>query len=282
MRNRSFVHRLFRISMVRVGALILGALVMGAALAPVLAPYNPLSQNLEEELRRPSFLHPMGRDKLGRDVMSRIIYGARISLKVGLITVIISMIAGSLMGAAGGYFGGIWDQGLMRIIDTLLAFPGILLAMAMMALLGQSLNNVILALCLVSWVSYARLARGQVLSVREREYIIAARALGASSARIIFLHILPNIVGPLVVEATFGMGGAIVGEAGLSFLGLGVQPPTPSWGSMLYEGRQFLIQAPHLTLFPGLAIMIVVLGVNFFGDGLRDALDPKLMGKKKR
>jgi peptide/nickel transport system permease protein len=201
-------------------------------------------------------------------------------LKVGLITVIISMLAGSLMGAAGGYFGGIWDQGLMRLIDTLLAFPGILLAMAMMALLGQSLNNVILALCLVSWVSYARLARGQVLSVREREYIIAARALGASSSRIILLHILPNIVGPLVVEATFGMGGAIVGEAGLSFLGLGVQPPTPSWGSMLYEGRQFLIQAPHLTLFPGLAIMIVVLGVNFFGDGLRDALDPKLTGKK--
>jgi len=280
MRNRLFIHRLFRSAMVRVGVVILAALVTGAALAPVLAPYDPLSQNLEQELRSPSFRHPMGRDKLGRDVMSRVIYGARVSLKVGLITVAVSLIAGSLLGAAGGYFGGIWDQGLMRVIDVLLAFPGILLAMAMMAILGQSLNNVILALCLVSWVSYARLARGQVLTIREREYVIAARALGASNRRIICLHILPNIVAPLVVEATFGMGGAIVGEAGLSFLGLGVQPPTPSWGSMLYEGRQFLIHAPYLTLFPGLAIMFVVLGINFVGDGLRDALDPKLIGKK--
>ncbi len=280
MRNRLIVHRLFRNGMVRGGALILSLLLMCAALAPVLAPYNPLSQSLEQELRGPSFYHPMGRDKLGRDVLSRIIYGARISLKVGLITVTISLIAGSLLGATAGYFGGLWDQGLMRIIDILLAFPGILLAMALMAVLGQSLNNVILALCLVSWVSYARLARGQVLTIREREYIIAARALGASSPRIVCFHILPNILTPLVVEATFGMGAAIVGEAGLSFLGLGVQPPTPSWGSMLYEGRQFLIQAPYLTLFPGLAIMTVVLGINFFGDGLRDALDPKLMGRK--
>jgi len=282
MRNRFFVHRLFRSTMVRAGALIVAILIVGAALAPILAPYDPLSQELEEELRGPSFSHPMGRDKLGRDVFSRVIYGARISLKVGLITVIISMTAGSLLGASSGYFGGIWDQGLMRLIDILLAFPGILLAMAMMAILGQSLNNVILALCLVSWVSYARLARGQVLSIREREYIIAARALGASGPRIVCLHLFPNIVAPLVVEATFGMGAAIVGEAGLSFLGLGVQPPTPSWGSMLYEGRQFLIQAPYLTLFPGLAIMIVVLGINFVGDGLRDALDPKLIGKKTR
>ncbi|MBW2146016.1 MAG: ABC transporter permease [Deltaproteobacteria bacterium] len=280
MRNRLFVHRFFRNGMVLGGALTLALLFTCAALAPMLAPYDPLSQNLEQELRGPSFHNPMGRDKLGRDVMSRIVYGSRVSLKVGLITVAISLMAGTLLGATAGYFGGLWDQGLMRIIDILMAFPGILLAMAMMAILGQSLNNVILALCLVSWVSYARLARGQVLTIREREYIIAARALGASSPRIVCLHILPNILTPLVVESTFGMGAAIVGEAGLSFLGLGVQPPTPSWGSMLYEGRQFLIQAPYLTVFPGLAIMTVVLGINFFGDGLRDALDPKLMGRK--
>jgi peptide/nickel transport system permease protein len=181
---------------------------------------------------------------------------------------------GSIVGALAGYLGGVVDEVVMRLIDILLAFPGILLAIAIMAILGPSLNNVVIALALLGWVTYARLVRGQVLALREYEFVQAARALGADAKRIIARHLMPNVLGPVIVTATFGMAGAIVAEAGLSFLGLGTQPPTPSWGSMLNDGRAFLLTAPHLTTFPGVAIMVIVLGLNFLGDGLRDILDP--------
>jgi peptide/nickel transport system permease protein len=213
---------------------------------------------------------------MGRDILSRLIYGARVSLLVGLSTVLVSLFIGTMVGIICGYLGGVVDEICTRVMDVVLAFPGILLALAFMAVLGPSLTNVVMALCAVGWVSYARLARGQVLALRARDFVVAAQALGCGTPHIMLHHLIPNLMSPLLVEATFGMGSAIVGEAGLSFLGLGVQPPTPSWGSMLNEGRSFLLIAPHLTAFPGLAIMIVVLGVNFFGDGLRDLLDTRL------
>lgn len=261
------------------GLLVILILSATALLAPVLAPYDPTDQNLYEGLSGPSTRHLLGQDKYGRDILSRIIYGSRISLYVGLSTALVSLFIGTAIGSTAAYFGGIWDEIICRIIDILLAFPGILLALSLMAVLGPSLNNVILALCAVGWVGYARLARGQTLAVKERDFVQAAKALGAGRKRIVFNHILPNILAPLIVEATFGMGGAIVGEAGLSFLGFGVQPPTPSWGSMLNEGRHYLLLAPHMTTFPGLAIMAVVLGFNFLGDGLRDIMDPRLKGR---
>jgi peptide/nickel transport system permease protein len=197
---------------------------------------------------------------------------------VGLITVTVALIIGVLLGFLAGYFGGALDQGIMRLVDVFLAFPGILLAIALTAVLGPSLRNVILALCVTGWVGYARIVRAQVLSIRKVDFVLAARALGVGHGRMLRRHILPNILAPLIVEATFGVAGAVLGEAGLSFLGLGTQPPHPSWGSMLNEGRQFLFVAPHLTLAPGLAIMTVVLGLNFLGDGLRDRLDVKRRG----
>ena len=249
-------------------------LFIGIALFAIyLAPFDPSEQHLQEGLSGPSHQHLLGQDKLGRDILSRMIYGSRISLLVGISVVSISLIVGVLIGSMAGYFGGIVDEIIMRIVDIFLAFPGILLAIAITAVMGPSLRNVLIALCLMGWVGYARIIRGQILSVRELEYVQAAQANGASSIRILTFHILPNIMAPVIIEMTFGMAGAIIAEAGLSFLGLGVQPPTPSWGSMLAEGRQFLLLAPHLTTFPGLAIMLTVLGLNFVGDGLRDAMD---------
>lgn len=257
------------------GLLILIILVFMALFAPFLAPYDPTAVRLAEGLSGPSITHPLGQDKLGRDILSRIIYGARISLYVGVFTVALSAVIGTIVGAVAGLLGGVVDEVVMRLIDILLAFPGILLAIAFMAVLGPSLNNIIIALTVLGWVGYARLVRGQVLALREFEFVQAARALGADTRRIIARHLLPNVLGPVIVQATFGMAGAIVAEAGLSFLGLGTQPPNPSWGSMLNDGREFLLISPHLTTFPGLAIMAVVLGLNFLGDGLRDILDPR-------
>jgi peptide/nickel transport system permease protein len=198
---------------------------------------------------------------------------------VGLITVGVSSIVGILLGALAGYFGGWTDEIIMRLTDILLAFPGLLLAIALMAVRGPGIPNVIIALSILGWVGYARLVRGQILALKQVEFVTAARALGAPSRRIIGRHLLPNILSPLLVEATFGMAAAILAEAGLSFLGLGTQPPNPSWGAMLNEGRRFLLEAPHLSLFPGLAIMVVVLAFNFLGDGLRDTLDPTLRSR---
>ena len=257
----------------RLGLVTLFLLVVTAVGAPLLAPHDPVGQDLRHGLSAPSLEHPLGRDKLGRDQLSRLIYGARVSLQVGLLTVLISLSIGVLVGSVAGLVGGMLDSALMRLVDVLLAFPGILLAIAMSAVLGPSLGNVIIALSVIGWTGYARLVRGEVLSVRRLEHVAAARALGASQARILWRHVLPMLVAPLAVQATFGMAGAVVAEASLSFLGLGVQPPTPSWGSMVNEGRSFLMVAPHMTVYPGLAILVTVLGLNFLGDGLRERFD---------
>ena len=257
------------------GALLTIAVVLMALAAPLLAPYDPAVQETAMRLEGPSDQHPLGLDELGRDVLSRILYGARVSLRVGFSVVAIAAAIGIVLGAMAGYFGGWVDTIIMRICDVLLAFPGILLAIAFVAVLGPSLNNVIIALSTIGWVGYARLVRGQVLKVREIEFVTAAKALGARSFRVIFRHVLPNVINPVIVMATLGLAGAILSEAALSFLGLGVQPPTPSWGAMLSAGRQYLGLANHMAIFPGLAIMLAVMGLNFLGDGLIDALDPK-------
>ncbi|MEO8078645.1 MAG: ABC transporter permease [Acidobacteriota bacterium] len=261
--------------MVRVGLLIVIITAFAALAGPRLSPYDPASQELARRLERPSLSHPFGLDELGRDIFSRLLQGARISLLVAIAVVSTSSVVGMLVGSAAGYFGGPVDDVISRVIDVLMAFPGILLAIALVAVLGPSLTNVVLALSLIGWVGYARLVRGQALRARELEFVQAARACGASSARIVLRHVLPTAFPAVIVQATLGMAGAIIAEASLSFLGLGVQPPTPSWGTMLDAGRSHLFDAPHLTAFPGLAIAILVLGFNFVGDGLRDRADPK-------
>lgn len=258
-----------------VGLTIVALFVCVALFAPSLAPQSPALQNLSEDLQPPQAAHPFGQDKLGRDVLSRVIYGARISLLVGIAVAGISAILGLAIGGVAGYAGGRIDDVLMRGIDVLLAFPGILLAIGLSAVLGPSLRNVLLALCAIGWTGYARLVRAEVLSWREREFVSAAVALGATPVHVLSRHIVPQLLTPLIVQVTFGMATAIVAEASLSFLGLGVQPPTPSWGAMINEGRSFLLIAPHVALFPGLAVMLTVLGLTLLGDGLRDALDVK-------
>jgi peptide/nickel transport system permease protein len=261
--------------MTRVGAAIVAIAVVAAIVGPIVAPFDTAAQELALRLTGPSLQHWFGLDELGRDILSRVLAGARISLLVGIVVVSISSAVGILVGAVAGYFGGRLDEVLSRIIDILLAFPGLLLAIAMVAVLGPSLVNVVFALSLIGWVGYARLVRGQVLRARELEFVQAARALGAGTPRVLIRHVIPTALPAVSVQATLGMGGAILAEASLSFLGLGVQPPTPSWGTMLNYGRIHLLDAPHLTIFPGLAIAVLVLGFNFLGDGLRDALDPK-------
>jgi peptide/nickel transport system permease protein len=255
------------------GGGICALLVALAAFAPFLAPDDPARIDLAARLAAPGPGHLLGLDSLGRDIFSRIVYGSRVSLYVGVVTVAVSVVIGTTVGAVAGYRGGWVDEITMRVVDVFLAFPGILLAIALTAVLGPSLRNVVLALCVMGWVGYARIVRGQVLLARELAYVEAARAVGCSGTRVLARHILPNVIAPVVVEATFGMAGAIVAEAGLSFLGLGTQPPTPSWGAMLAEGRQFILLAPHLTIWPGLAILLTVLGINLLGDALRDRLD---------
>lgn len=247
-----------------------------ALIGPLLTTYDPTAIDYTKKLLTPNGEHWFGTDHAGRDIFTRIIHGMGLTLYVGFVSVAIGAIFGVLLGIISGYYGGVVDSIIMRTMDVLLAFPGILLAIAIAGVLGGSLNNVIIAVAIYSIPSFARIVRGSTLSVRKLEYIDAVRALGASDFRIIIRHILPNILSPIIVQATLRVATAILTAAGLSFLGLGAQPPTPEWGAMLNDGRSYIFDYPHVALFPGIAIVIIVLVFNIFGDGLRDALDPKM------
>lgn len=257
------------------GAVILIYLLV-ALLAPVLAPYDPLQIDLVHKLQLPSWSHWLGTDDKGRDILSRLIYGTQLSLLVGFVAVSIGAIIGVPLGLVSGYYGRWVDAVIMRIVDVLLAFPGILLALAIVSALGPSLANVIIAVGIFSIPTFARIVRGSTLAVKKLEFVDAIRALGASDLKIIFWHILPNVLSPIIVQATLRLATAILTAAGLSFLGMGAQPPSPEWGAMLSNGRDYLWSAPHLAAFPGAAIATLVLGFNLFGDGLRDALDQRM------
>lgn len=262
-----------------IGGGIVLLLVVAGALAPWLSPYDPNAQNLAMVLKPPQWLfgaHVFGTDAVGRDILSRLFYGARVSLVIAVMVVLISGVVGIGLGAVSGYFAGGVDFAIQKLVEVIWAFPPLLLAIAIMAFLGQGLDNLILALVIQRWISYCRVARGQALSMRHREFVEAARALGASDARIIVRHIIPNLFQSAVVIGTFAMASAIISEAALSFLGLGVPPEIPTWGSMLADGRTYISTSWWLALFPGLCIFFTVLGINLLGDGLRDLLDPRL------
>jgi peptide/nickel transport system permease protein len=256
------------------GIIVLLMIAMSLA-APLLAPQDPIEMELSDKLLPPSQEHWFGTDEFGRDVLSRVIWGGRVSLRVGVIAVSIGMIAGSIIGLFAGYFGRWFDMVSQRVIDVMLAFPDLILALAIVAVLGPSLSNVMIAIGIGSIPVYARVMRGQVLSLREKEYVEAARAAGAGHLRLVFRHILPNALSSVVVIATLGIASAILAGAGLSFIGMGAQPPTPEWGAMLANGRSFLRHEWWIATFPGIFIATIVLGFNLFGDGLRDALDPR-------
>lgn len=259
-----------------VGMCMLLLLIFGAVFAGVLSPYDPLQQDIINRLQPPSAAHIFGTDELGRDIFSRILYGSRISLTVGLIAVSISSVVGCALGAIAGYYGGLLDNVIMRCADILMAIPSILLNISIVAALGPGLQNVMIAIGISSVPAYCRIMRASLLSLKDQEFVDASRAAGASDSYIIIHHILPNSLAPLIVQATLKIGGAILSCASMSFIGLGIVPPTPEWGAMLSTGRDFLRDAPHLTAFPGMAIMFAVFAMNLMGDGLRDALDPKL------
>lgn len=271
--------RLKKNKMAMTGFVIIALLILVAILAPLFSPHDPIEQHLNLRLLSSSWQYPLGTDDLGRCIMSRLIYGTRVSLQVGIIVVGITAISGTLLGLVAGYSGGIVDEVIMRIVDVFLAFPGLILALVIAGFLGPGLFNVMLALSVVGWTKYARVVRGCVLSVKEKAFVEAARALGGGNFYIMFRHVLPEALPSVIVLATLGMGGVILSAAALSFLGLGAQPPMPEWGSMLNSGRTFLQVAPRLTIFPGLAIMITVLAFNFSGDGLRDAFDIRQVKK---
>ncbi len=273
---RDFMRRLWRVRLAGVGIVIVGIVVLTALFAPLLAPYDPTQKNTRNLLKAPTLQHPLGTDELGRDTLSRVIYGARISLEVGIIAVGISLVIGVLLGLIAGYTGGATDGIIMRIMDGLLAFPALVLALAITAMLGPSLNNVMLAIGITGIPSFARLVRGQVLTTKRLEYVQAAQSVGASDWRLMLRHILPNIVAPIIVQASISVAAAILAEAGLSFLGLGIQPPTASWGSMLNVAKGYLGRTAWLAIAPGTAIFVTVLGFNFLGDAIRDVLDPRL------
>jgi ABC-type dipeptide/oligopeptide/nickel transport system permease subunit len=252
------------------------AIVCMALFANVISPYDPLVQNYTRIMEGPSVDHWLGTDSFGRDMLSRIIYGARIALIVGILAVLLALLVGVTLGLISGYYGGVIDTVIMRMMDGLFAFPILILAIALMAVMGFGVRNVIIAVAVVSIAPFARVTRGDVLAVREEPYIEAARLAGISNAAIIFRHVLPNVLAPIIVQGALRVSAAIITEAGLSFLGLGPPPPTPVWGSMIAEGRNFIMLAPHISTFPGIALMLAVVGLNLFGDGLRDTLDPKL------
>jgi peptide/nickel transport system permease protein len=231
--------------------------------------------SLEQQFQPPNFSHLFGLDENGSDVLAKVLYGGQISISIALIVVLISLIIGLIIGSISGYIGGKVDSIVMRFIDMLYAFPNILLALALVAVLGPSIKNLIIAMCITSWTSYARLIRGEIIHLKEREYVTSSKALGLSPIKLVIYHIWPNLTGTLVVHCTFAMAGTIIAESGLSFLGLGAPPSQPTWGALLSSGRRYLAEAPHISLFPGIAILLLVLGFNLFGDGLRDYLDPK-------
>ena len=276
MRQREFWSRLKGNRMAISGLILVLVLFAVALFAPWLAPYDPLSINLKEVLRPPSPAHYLGTDTLGRDVLSRIIFGARISLLVGFVAVGIATLIGLFIGALAGYYGGWVDSALMRLVDLMLCFPILFLILAVIALLGPSIWNIMAVIGFTGWMGVARLVRAEFLSLREREFVTAARALGAGDTRLILRHMLPNALTPVMISATLGVAGAILTESALSFLGLGVQPPTPSWGNILTAGKDNIEIAWWLSVFPGLAILITVMSYNLLGEGIREAIDPRL------
>ena len=279
-RPRTFLagalHRFVARRLVLVGVVVVTILVLIGVFGRFLAPYRPIAQDLTSVLGAPTTSHWLGTDELGRDVLSRLLFGATISLQVGIAAVLIASIPGVILGTYVGYRRGLVDNVVMRILDGLMAFPALILALTIVAVLGSNIFNVMLAIAVTSFPHYARLVRGQVLAVREYDYVLAVRSVGAGDRRIIFRHIMPNVISPVLVQASLGVGFAIMAEAGLSFLGLGIQPPTPTWGSMIQVGFQYLETAPWLVMAPGSMIFMAVLGFNLLGDGLREALDPHL------
>jgi peptide/nickel transport system permease protein len=275
-RTREVLRLLRHNRLAMAGVVIIALLVFFTLFGPALSRYDPVAIDMSARLQPPSLEHLFGTDDFGRDVLSRVLSGAAVSLKVGLIAVGISLTVGTAAGAISGYYGGLLDEGIMRLMDVLFAFPAILLAIAILAALGPGVSNAMIAIGIVYTPIFARITRGSVLTVREEVYIEAARASGCRDRRIMSRHILPNVTAPIIVETTLSLAFAILAEAALSFLGLGTQPPDPSWGRMLSESRGYILDAPWLGIFPGLAIMFTVMGFNFLGDGLRDALDPRL------
>jgi peptide/nickel transport system permease protein len=264
------------------GGIIVTALFIVAILAPVISPYNPDNIDRHHILEAPGFHHPLGTDDLGRDVLSRMIYGARISLSVGFVAVGISSLIGMIVGAFAGYYGGWWDRIIMRFIDIMLSIPTFFLILAVIAFVGPSIWNIMVVIGLTSWMGVARLVRAEFLSLKEREFVLAARAIGAGDMQIIFRHIMINSMAPVLVSAVLGVAGAVLVESALSFLGIGVQPPTPSWGNILTLGKDNIEIAWWLSVFPGLAILVTVLGYNLLGEGIRDAIDPRLWETERR
>ncbi len=272
---RQALKRFARNRLALAGLVLIAILTVMAVFAPWLAPYDPIQQNYDALSQAPSRLHLFGTDNLGRDVLTRTIYGARVSLSAGVVAIGLATLTGLIFGMIAGFFAGMVDEIIMRVVDAMLAFPFLVLAITLAAVLGPNLQNAMLAIAVVSAPVFARLARGQVLSERERDYVQAAQALGSSDWRIVTQHLLPNIAGPIIIQASLSVAGAILAESSLSFLGLGVQPPTPSWGEMLNTARGYLRDAPWTAIAPGSLIFISVLAFNLLGDGLRDALDPK-------
>lgn len=269
-------HRLSKSPLAMFGLAFILLLVFCAIFCKQLAPYPFAKQNLMHAFETPSAKYLLGTDEFGRDILSRLLYGARVSLQVGFIAVGISLVVGGLLGAVAGFYGGYLDNLIMRVMDVLMSVPQTLLAIAIAAALGPGLFNMMIAVGISAVPNYARIVRSSVLSIRGMEYVEAARAVGSSDMRIILKHIIPNSMAPIIVQSTLGVASAILNAAGLSFIGLGIQPPNPEWGAMLSGGRQYIRDFPHLTMYPGLAIMLTILALNFLGDGLRDALDPKL------
>ena len=277
-RIKDLLHIFYKNKMAVAGFIIILAMVIIAVFAPLIATQAPEAQDLAARFQSPSAAHFFGTDNFGRDIFSNVVYGARISLFIGLVATIISVIIGTIIGAVAGFFGGAVDNLMMRLVDIILSIPSLIVAIAISAVLGTGIRNLILAVSLSSITNHARIVRASVLSVKEQEYVEAAKIGGASNFRLIFRHILPNCTGPIIVQATLGVGTAILQAASLSFIGLGVQPPTPEWGGMLSQGRSYIRDYPHMTIFPGLAIALTIFSLNLFGDGLSDTLDVKQRG----